>query len=124
MVPKEEYKNQREIIKANIGYDTLRQDKKHFDDGELDEIVQIMTEAVCSTRSTIRINGEEKPTELVKDQLLKLDGEHIVYIAHCLRENTTKISNIRAYLLSALYNAPATINHYYRSAVNHDLYGS
>lgn len=50
--------------------------------------------------------------------------ENIEYVLDRMRENTTYVRNIKKYLLSALYNAPATIDSYYASLVNHDLYGS
>lgn len=69
------------------------------------------------------IGGEDYPREVVKNRLLKINGEHIGYVIDCLKENTTKVRNIRAYLLTSLYNAPTTINSYYTALVNHDLYG-
>ena len=70
------------------------------------------------------IGGEDFPKEIVKSRLLKLDSSHIEYVISSLRENTTKVRNIRAYLLTSLYNAPTTINSYYTALVNHDMYGS
>ena len=81
-------------------------------------------DTVCSTRKMIRIGGEDFPKEIVKSRLLKLDSSHIEYVISSLRENTTKVRNIRAYLLTSLYNAPTTINSYYTALVNHDMYGS
>ena len=82
-----------------------------------------MVDTVCSKKPFIRIGGDEKPAEVVKSRLLKLDSEHIQFVLDCVRNNTTKIRNIRQYLLAALYNAPMTISNYYQSLVNHDLYG-
>lgn len=72
----------------------------------------------------VRIGGEDFPKEVVRSRLLKLDSEHIEYVISSLRENTTKVRNIRAYLLTSLYNAPTTISSYFTALVNHDLYGS
>ena len=52
-----------------------------------------------------------------------IDLDAILHNMDCMKKNTTKIRNIRGYLLTALYNAPATIEHYYQAAVQHDLYG-
>ena len=90
----------------------------------LDEILEILVDTVCSTRKMIRIGGEDFPKEVVRSRLLKLDSEHIEYVISSLRENTTKVRNIRAYLLTSLYNAPTTISSYFTALVNHDLYGS
>ena len=116
------YENYRELVKDNISYDALIHDNC-IEADELDEIVDIVVETLCSKSDTIRVNKEDKPALVVKSQLLKLDYAHIQYVVGCLNENTTKIINIKAYLLSALYNAPSTISNYYRSAVNHDMYG-
>jgi hypothetical protein len=90
----------------------------------LDEIQELMTEVCCSRRPFIRIGGEEKPSQIVKSRFMKLDGEHIRYVLNCFAENTTKVRNIKQYLLAALYNAPMTIGSYYTALVNHDMYGT
>lgn len=113
----------REILKENIEYDHLRKNLG-YDYELLNEILEIMVDTVCSTRKMIRIGGEDFPKEVVKSRLLKLDSSHIEYVISSLRENTTKVRNIRAYLLTSLYNAPTTINSYYTALVNHDMYGS
>ena len=113
----------REIIRENIEYDILRLDK-FCDIDRLDEIVELMVETVCSKRKSIRVSGNDFPHAIVKSRLLKLDSEHIRFIFDCLRENTTKVRNIKQYLLATLFNAPTTIGNYYSSLVNHDLYGS
>lgn len=112
----------RELIKENIDYDILLEDMP-YDRDRLDEIVEILTETVCSTRKQIRVGGNDYPAEVVRSKLLKLDAEHIRFVFMCLKENTTKIRNIRQYLLTTLWNAPTTMDNYYSSRVNHDLYG-
>ena len=110
----------REIIKDNIDYDILKQDMK-FDSDRLDEIVDLMLETVCTARKRVRIAGDDYPAELVKSKFMKLDGEHIRFVLDCMRENTTKIRNIKQYLKAALFNAPSTIGNYYTSLVAHDM---
>ena len=70
----------------------------------------------------MRIGGSDIPTETVRDRFLRLDSEHIEYVVDSLNQTTTKINNIRAYLLTALYNAPVTIGPYYSAAVRHDFH--
>lgn len=113
----------REIIMENIEYDHLVQELP-YDRDRIDELVELLTETVCSTKKLIRIGGNDYPSEVVKSRLLKLDGEHIKFVFDCLKENTTKIRNIRQYLLATLWNAPTTIGSYYSALVNHDLYGN
>ena len=89
----------------------------------MDERAELMLDAVCSTKPLVRVAGEDKPREVVKSVLLKLNSSHIEYVFECLQENTTKIHNIKSYLLTTLYNAPLTMDSYYQNAVNHTLYG-
>ena len=110
----------REIIKDNIDYHILKQDMK-FDSDRLDEIVDLMLETVCTARKRVRIAGDDYPAELVKSKFMKLNGEHIRFVLDCMRENTTKIRNIKQYLKAALFNAPSTIGNYYTSLVAHDM---
>ena len=110
----------REIIKENIDYDILIQDMK-FDGDRLNEIVDLMLETVCTRRKTIRIAGDDYPAELVKAKFMKLDAEHIRFVLDCMKENTTKIRNIKQYLRAVLFNAPSTIGNYYTSLVAHDM---
>ena len=113
----EEY---RDLIRDNIQYPLLV--AQNPDDADLiDEIVELMTETVCARRKTARVCGSDFPAEVVKSQLLKLDAEHIRFVLKCLHENTTKVKNIKQYLLATLYNAPVTINSYYSALVSHDL---
>ena len=109
-----------EIIKDNISYDVLVQDRS-LDKDRLDEIVDLMLETVCTARKTIRIAGDDYPAELVKAKFMKLDSEHIRFVLDCMSENTTKIRNIKQYLRAVLFNAPSTIGNYYTSLVAHDM---
>ena len=113
----------REIIKENIDYDILLSDMP-YDHDRLEEILELIVETVCSTKKYIRVAGMDYPAEVVRSRLLKLDAEHIRFVFDCLKENTTKIRNIKQYLLTTLYNAPTTIGNYYSALVQHDMYGS
>ena len=108
-----------QIILEHIGYDYIVDD---FNRHMLDEIVGLMVDVVCSEQEFIRIGGDRKPLSVVKSQFLKLDAEHIRFVLHCMKENTSKVVNMRQYLLAVLYNAPLTINNYYSSLVQHDMY--
>ena len=118
-----ERESYRELILENIEYDILAQNER-MDHDRLDELVKLMVDTVCSRRETIRIAGDDYPAEVVKSRFLKLNSSHIEYVLDRMRENTTYVRNIKKYLLAALYNAPTTIDSYYASLVNHDLYGS
>lgn len=112
----------RGLIRENIGYDDFVREHP-YDAAQLDEMVELMVEAVCSKKKNIRVAGNDFPQAVVKSRLLKLDGEHIRFVFDCLRENTTQVRNMKQYLLTVLYNAPATIENHYAAQVNHDLYG-
>ena len=101
-----------DILITKIGKDTAN------------EIVMLITDVICGTSETVRIGKSEFPREVVRSRLFKLNCEHIEYVVDCMKENTTDVRNIRSYLLTALYNAPATIDNHYRAKVNHDLYGN
>ena len=110
----------REIIYENISYDILCE--RHGIE-RVDEAVELILETLAAQRQNIRIAGDEFPAAVVKSRLMKLDASHVEYVFGCLDENTTKIRNIKSYLLTAFYNAPATMDSYYRAEVNHDMYG-
>ena len=109
-----------EIIKENIEYDILVENP-HMDKDRLDEIVDLILETVCTARKTLRIAGDDYPAELVKSKFMKLNSSHIEFVLDCMRENTTKIRNIKQYLRAVLFNAPSTIDSYYTSLVAHDM---
>ena len=111
----------RALIMENIEYDFL---VRRYGPERLDGVVELILETVLSKSETIRIAGDEFPAEVVKSRLLKVTSEHVQYVFDVLDKNTTKVHNVKAYLLTALYNAPVTCDHYYRAEVNHDLYGT
>lgn len=111
----------REIICENIEYSILAE--RHGKQ-RMDETVELMLEVILSKRPYIRIAGDDFPREVVRSRFLKINSSHVEYVFDCIDNNTTKIGNIKAYLLTALYNAPATMGSYYRAEVNHDLYGT
>ena len=118
--PDDAYRVYEEIVKDNICYDILKQNMP-YDHDRIDEIVDLILETVCTRRRTIRIAGDDYPADLVKSKFMKLDSEHIRFVLDCMRENTTKIRNIKQYLRAALFNAPSTIGNYYTSLVAHDM---
>lgn len=111
----------REIIHENIEYSILTE---RYGEQRMDETVELMLEVVLSKRPYIRIAGDDFPREVVRGRFLKINSSHLEYVFGCIDKNTTKVGNIKAYLLTALYNAPATMDSYYRAEVSHDLYGT
>ena len=109
------------IICHNIGYEYLIEE---CDREMLNEIVALVVDVISSDREFIWIGRDRKPFDVVKSQFLKLNAEHIRFVMKCLRENTSKVVNIRQYLLTVLYNAPLTISNYYSALVQHDMYGN
>lgn len=111
------------LIRDNLEYEYHMEYDQHGDKELYEEIYETVCDVVCVKRRSIRINGEEYPYELVKSRFLKLNSSHVEYVMSCMRETVTKITNIRAYLITALYNAPSTMSHYYQQEVQHDMYG-
>ena len=112
-----------QVVLGNIGYDILCQDAS-IDKAQLTGITALIVDTVCSDKKTFRVGGSTVPAEKVKLQFMKLDSTHVQYVMDCMKENTTKIRNIKSYLLTALYNAPMTMGSYYDAKVQHDLYGT
>lgn len=121
--PMEALESYRKLIQENIEYEYLLQEYP-YDQEMLNEIVELIVETVCARRKNTRIAGSDFCHEVVRSRLLKLNAEHIRMVLNGLKENTTKIRNIKQYLLTSLYNAPSTISSYYTARVNHDMYGS
>ena len=107
---------------TDFEYDILVQDPRQ-DREQLDEVVELIAETLCSRKKTIVIAGDEYPAEMVKEKLLRITASHIEYVFDCLKQNTTYVRNIKKYLLASLFNAPSTIGSYYSALVNHDMYG-
>ena len=116
----EEYDRYREYFERSLSMKELRE---QYDQKLLEEILSLLVDTCCSRRAYIRIASDDKPAAVVRSQLMKLDYDHIQFVLDCFRENTTKVRNIRQYLLAALYNAPITIDGYYTALVHHDMYG-
>ena len=111
------------LIRDNLEYEHHMRYGGNDDKEMYEEIYETVCDVVCVKRRTLRINGEDYPYELVKSRFLKLNSSHVEYVMGCMRGTTTKITNIRAYLITALYNAPSTMSHYYQQEVQHDMYG-
>ena len=103
-----------------LNIEALKQDYP-YDREMIDGFMELILDVVCSKRKTICIAGDVKSVNVVKGRFMKLNMEHIRYVMNCMQENTTKIRSIKQYMLAALYNAPATIDSYYRAEVNHDM---
>ncbi len=112
-----------ELIKENIEYEHHMKYDEPQDKELYEELFEVICEVVCVKRKTVRIAGEDYPYELVKSKYLKLNSGHLLYVIGCMKDTATKINNIKAYMVTALYNAPSTMNHYYQQEVQHDMYG-
>lgn len=110
----------REIIKENIEYDSLLL-AHPYDQEMVEGIFDLILETVLSKNGEITIAGDVYPKNLVKSKFLKLNYSHVEYVINCLGKNTTKMRNIKSYLLASLFNAGSTISSYYRAEINHDM---
>jgi hypothetical protein len=107
----------REVIRENIDYDVLCE---QYGQERIDEVVELMVETVITDRDRIRIAGDSLPAEAVKNRMMKLNGFHVEYVLDCMDKNTTKVRNIKAYILTALYNAPLTMDSYYQAELTYN----
>lgn len=112
-----------EQIRKNIEYDAYMSDESHFDRELYQELYEIICEVVCMRHGTVRIGGEAYPYEMVRERFLKLNSSHLQYVIDCMQNTTVKIANVKAYMTAALFNAPATMKHYYQQEVSHDMFG-
>ena len=118
----EDYQAYENLVKETIDYEAL--EVTHHDDmRQVDEIVNLIVETVMCKNDKILIASNWYPASLVKKKFLMLTYSHIEYVLHCMSGNTTKVKNIKKYLLAALFNAPSTMNGYYQAEVNHDMPG-
>lgn len=111
----------KELVLKNIEYEYIKHD--HNCD-QLNEIIDLMVETLCSTKDVINVSGDDYPAQLVKEKLLRINSLHIGYVFECLKKTTTYVRNIKRYLLATLFNAPSTIDNYYSALVKHDFYGA
>lgn len=114
------YQEYFDYFSDQLSMDLLKKDYP-YDSEMLDNILELIVETVCTKRPLIRIGAEERPAEIVRSRFMKLNVEHIRYVMDCFKENTTKIRNIRQYMLTTIYNAPTTIDTYYDALVRHDI---
>lgn len=115
------YRQEEETFKDVIGYDALIFDLPHHVK-QINELVNIVVDILTTNRETIRVNGEEKPSQVVKSQFRKLNASHIRYVISCLSETTNEIRNIRNFIITTLYNSVQTMGHYYSVKVQHDMH--
>ena len=108
------------MIRKKIEYDYLKADYRGESVKYLDELVEIIAETLCMLEGPVKIGNKIYPEEVVKERFQRLEGSHIRYVMDSMSKNTTKIHNMKSYLLAALLNAPMTIDHAYRAQANHD----
>ena len=91
------------------------------DEDTIYQIVDLLVDTCATNRKLLRIAGDDKPAEVVRSRLKKLNADHIRFVLDSLAENTAPVRNMKQYLLTMLYNAPTTMNLYYQNKTNHDF---
>ena len=87
------------------------------------ELYLIMHDVMCGEHSgPMIVNKTPMDPEEVKRRYLQLNDSHLEYVIDRLHDNPNQdgIRDIRSYMITCLYNAPATIGQYYQQWVNHD----
>ena len=109
----------REEIQTQIEYSLIADTSNQ---AQIDEFVEIMLEVALSRTPTMKIGRDmEYPTAYVQQRFDQITSAHIETLLESIQANTTRVWNTRAYLLAALFNAPATMDNHYTMLVNHDL---
>ncbi len=113
------------IIRKNIAYfQKLRELNGSDKERKIyRELYELILEIVCVKQQSIRINGIDYPYELVRSRFLKLDSSHLEYVMESLNRTVTKITNIRSYLITALFNASATMMNRFNQEFQYDMFG-
>ena len=114
---RQQYEN---YLREKLDIDIIVQ-RSPLDARRINEVLELMVDVLCSRAKTIRIAGENKPIDVVKAQFMKIDVSHLEYILDCFNNQTTDIRNIKQYMLTTIYNAPLTIDHYYTAKVSYDM---
>ena len=109
-----------ELIRENLDFEILLE-RYPYERELLEGIFDLILETVLCRKKTIIVASNEYPAELVRSKFLKLNSSHVQYAMECMRTNTTKVHNIKKYLMATLFNAPSTISGYYQAEVNHDF---
>lgn len=109
----------RMLLKENIEFDYIASVRSDYL-SELNEIVELMIDVICTGKQTVRVSGDNLPADVVRSRLMKLNCDHVVYVMDRLNDTETKIRNIRQYTLACLYNAPTTMENYYSARVRSD----
>lgn len=117
---KPDYAGYRELIREQIEYPVLL-DRYSSDREIIDGIVELMLEVTLTQKERLHVAGDDYPADFVRDRFRRINFGHIEYVMACMQKNTSKVRNIKAYMLTALFNAPGTMNSYYRAEVNHDM---
>ena len=108
------------LIRSNIEYDVLH-DRFPYDQDIIEELYELILETLLSKKDEIVIASDRYPTELVKSRFLKLRFEHMVYVINCMKNNPTKVRNIKKYMMTVLFNSVVTMGNYYQAEVNNDM---
>ena len=108
----------KESVRNQIEYDTLC---TQYAAEDVDALVELISEIQSSTVGTVRLGKEQIPIEIIKERFRQLTQMHVAYVLDSLQTTTTQINNIKAYLLTTLYNAPTTMGFFYSAQVRHDF---
>jgi len=110
-------------IKEQIGYENILEDNKTFPSIIVNEMYQLIFDVCYQQAGSVRVNGNDMPIEVVRSRFMKLSKDNVEYVISNILHTTTKIKNIRAYMITALFNSFSSLNTDICQQVNHDIYG-
>ena len=110
----------KEETKETVGYDLLLRENP-FDKPLIDGYVNLIVEVMCAEGESFRIGKSQRPLEESQERFAQLEYEHLSYVLDSMKSNRTRVYNPRAYMLTALFNAPLTCDAYLTARVNYDM---
>lgn len=116
----DEYHYYENLVRRNLEADVMLS-RYPFEQERISSIISLIVETLISKNDSIVVSSDRIPVQVVKSRMMSLNSMHLEYVLDCLASNTTKIRNIKKYLLTTLYNAPVTMDSYYQAEVNHDM---
>lgn len=119
-----DYESSLSMLREQVGYNKHKSLGNHFIAKDYDEIVKILADVmILRDDEIVTINQMKLPAKVVKDRFRQLNSGHMDYLCEVLKENEHKIRNVRAFILTAAYNAPSNIDAHYTALVNYDMKG-
>lgn len=116
------YKSCLEELRESTGYNEHMELGNKIIAKTYDEIIRVLADVmILNADDTVTINQTKLPAYIVQERFRSLDSSYMEYLVNALSENEAKIRNVRAFILTAAYNAPSNMDAYYTALVSYDM---